>query len=352
MIGLTVHNIHKKQQPVEPNWQKELANGFNSPETLLDYLGFNASDFEHHHRARSLFALRVPRFFVDLMTRQDLNDPLLKQVMPMADEFIIDPEFSTDPLEEQVIDNIKRSTKGMLHKYQNRVLLMLRGGCAINCRYCFRRHFPYDQHHNNKQDWLAVFEQINTDNNIDEVILSGGDPLMANDDYIAWICEQIETIPAIKRIRLHTRLPVVLPYRVTQNLLTALKKSSKQIIIVLHINHPNEISSELIQKVDLLCNAGITVLNQAVFLKGINDSVETQITLNEALFSARIQPYYLHMFDKVQGAAHFAISDERAVNIMRQVISQQSGYMVPKLVREIGGESSKTPVDLGLYKNK
>ena len=349
MIGLTVHNIHQNHRPVEPNWQKELANGFNSPDSLLNYLGFNASDFAEDHKARSLFALRVPRFFVDLMARNDLDDPLLKQVMPVADEFIVDPEFSLDPLKEQVNETTNTSTKGMLHKYQNRVLLMLRGGCAVNCRYCFRRHFPYDQHHNNKQDWLDVFEHIKTDPKIDEVILSGGDPLMANDDYMAWICAQLETIPSIKRIRLHTRLPVVLPYRVTPELLIALAQSSKQTIIVLHINHPNEISSELIQKVALLHEAGITVLNQAVLLKGINDSAHTQIALNEALFSARIQPYYLHMFDKVQGAAHFAISDERAVNIMREVLTKQSGYMVPKLVREIGGESSKTPVDLGLY---
>ena len=349
MIGLTVHNIHKKQRPVEPNWQKELANGFNSPDSLLNYLGFNASDFAEDHKARSLFALRVPRFFVDLMERKDLDDPLLKQVMPVANEFIVDPEFSLDPLKEQVNETTNTSTKGMLHKYENRVLLMLRGGCAVNCRYCFRRHFPYDQHHNNKQDWLGVFEQIKTDPKIDEVILSGGDPLMANDDYMAWILTQLETITSIKRIRLHTRLPVVLPYRVTPELLTALAQSSKQTIMVLHINHPNEISSELIQKVALLLQAGVTVLNQAVLLKGINDSAHTQIALNEALFSARIQPYYLHMFDKVQGAAHFAISDERAVNIMREVLTKQSGYMVPKLVREIGGESSKTPVDLGLY---
>ncbi|MDG1122499.1 MAG: EF-P beta-lysylation protein EpmB [Glaciecola sp.] len=348
MIGLTVHNIHKninkKQNPVDPNWQKELANSFNSPESLLTYLGFDAQAFTKDNQARDLFALRVPRFFADLMTPNDIDDPLLKQVMPVADEFIVDPDFSTDPLEEQ-----QSSEQGMLHKYHNRVLLMVRGGCAVNCRYCFRRHFPYGDHHNNKADWLEVFKQIGSDPNIDEVILSGGDPLMANDDYLSWMLQQINLIPNVKRVRIHSRLPVVLPYRITEQFVQLCHQAQQQIIMVLHINHPQEISVELADKVELLIQAGVSVLNQAVMLRGINDSSDTQIALNEALFSNRIQPYYLHLFDRVQGAAHFAISDERAVAIMQDVIAKQSGYMVPKLVREIGGEASKTPVDLGLY---
>ncbi len=348
MIGLTVHNIHKninkKQNPVDPNWQKELANSFNSPESLLTYLGFDAQAFTKDNQARDLFALRVPRFFADLMTPNDINDPLLKQVMPVADEFIVDPDFSTDPLEEQ-----QSSEQGMLHKYHNRVLLMVRGGCAVNCRYCFRRHFPYGDHHNNKADWLEVFKQIGSDPNIDEVILSGGDPLMANDDYLSWMLQQINLIPNVKRVRIHSRLPVVLPYRITEQFVQLCHQAQQQIIMVLHINHPQEISVELADKVELLIQAGVSVLNQAVMLRGINDSSDTQIALNEALFSNRIQPYYLHLFDRVQGAAHFAISDERAVAIMQDVIAKQSGYMIPKLVREIGGEASKTPIDLGLY---
>ena len=349
MFGFTVHNIHKnihkKQNPVDPNWQKELANSFNSPETLLAYLGFDVKAHTKDNHARNLFAVRVPRFFADLMAKNDLNDPLLKQVMPVADEFVVDPDFSTDPLEEQ-----QSSEQGMLHKYHNRVLLMVRGGCAVNCRYCFRRHFPYAEHHNNKADWLDVFKQIGSDPNIDEIILSGGDPLMANDDYLLWMLQQINLIPSIKRVRIHSRLPVVLPYRITEQFLQLCQQAQQQIIMVLHINHPQEISAELADKVALLIQVGVTVLNQAVMLRGINDSTDTQMALNEALFTHRIQPYYLHLFDKVQGAAHFAISDERAVAIMRDVITKQSGYMVPKLVREIGGEASKTPVDLGLYR--
>ena len=349
MFGFTVHNIHKnihkKQNPVDPNWQKELANSFNSPETLLAYLGFDVKAHTKDNHARNLFAVRVPRFFADLMAKNDLNDPLLKQVMPVADEFVVDPDFSTDPLEEQ-----QSSEQGMLHKYHNRVLLMVRGGCAVNCRYCFRRHFPYAEHHNNKADWLEVFKQIGSDPNIDEIILSGGDPLMANDDYLLWMLQQINLIPSIKRVRIHSRLPVVLPYRITEQFLQLCQQAQQQIIMVLHINHPQEISAELADKVALLIQVGVTVLNQAVMLRGINDSTDTQMALNETLFTHRIQPYYLHLFDKVQGAAHFAISDERAVAIMRDVMTKQSGYMVPKLVREIGGEASKTPVDLGLYR--
>lgn len=348
MIGFTVHNIHKnihkKQNPIDPNWQKELANSFNSPESLLEYLGFDAQAYLKDNQARNLFAVRVPRFFADLMNNKDIRDPLLMQVMPVADEFVIDPDFSTDPLEEQ-----QSSEQGMLHKYHNRVLLMVRGGCAVNCRYCFRRHFPYGDHHNNKADWLDVFKQIESDPNIDEVILSGGDPLMANDDYLEWMLAQINQITHVKRVRIHSRLPVVLPYRITEQFVQMCRQAQQQIIMVLHINHPQEISTQLSDKVRNLIDAGVTVLNQAVMLRGINDSSDTQMALNEALFTNRIQPYYLHLFDKVQGAAHFAISDARAVAIMRDVLTKQSGYMVPKLVREIGGEASKTPVDLGLY---
>ncbi len=345
MIGLSVHNIHKKEIAVESNWQKELANSFNSPESLLEYLQFDPQDFAQDNLARQLFAMRVPRFFAQLMTPKDRRDPLLLQVLPLRDEFIVDPESSTDPLQEQ-----DSQTQGMLHKYQNRVLLMLRGGCAINCRYCFRRHFPYADHHNNKADWLTVFATIAADPQIDEIILSGGDPLMANDDFMAWVFEQINCISHIKRVRIHTRLPVVLPNRISPALLDLCRTSQQQIIIVLHINHANEVSDALTHKVTALKAQGVTVLNQAVLLRQVNDSCAAQMSLNETLFSAGIQPYYLHLFDRVQGASHFAVSDERAVAIMREVLTRQSGYMIPKLVREIGGEASKTPVDLGLYR--
>ena len=338
-----MHNIHKNLLSVEPNWQKELANSFTDPEDLLSYLELPLGKYTQHSKARRLFPMRVPYFFASLMAKGQADDPLLKQVLPLADEFLEVDGFITDPLEE--LDNAK---DGIVHKYHNRLLLIVKGGCAVNCRYCFRRHFPYAEHQNNKTQWREHFAYIHAHTELDEIILSGGDPLMSNDDHIAWLIEQIEAIAHIKRLRIHTRLPVVLPNRVTERLAQLLAHSRLQSIVVLHINHPNEISPELTTKVHALKQHNVTVLNQAVLLKGVNANAQTQMALNEALFSAGIMPYYLHMFDRVKGAQHFAVNDNEAIGIMQEVIKQQSGYMIPKLVREIGGEPSKTPIDLSI----
>ena len=336
-----MHNIHKNLLSVEPNWQKELANSFTDPEDLLSYLDLPVAKYAQHIKARRLFPMRVPSFFASLMVKGEPNDPLLKQVLPLADEFLEVDGFVTDPLEE--LENAK---DGVVHKYHNRLLLIVKGGCAVNCRYCFRRHFPYGEHQNNKAQWSEHFAYIHAHTELDEIILSGGDPLMSNDAHIAWLVEQIEAVPHIKRLRIHTRLPVVIPHRITEGFGQLLANSRLQSIVVLHINHPNEISPELVNKVRVLKQNNVTVLNQAVLLKDINATADTQMALNEALFSAGIMPYYLHMFDQVKGAHHFAIQDAEAVAIMQQVIQQQSGYMIPKLVREIGGEPSKTPINL------
>lgn len=336
-----MHNIHKNLLAVEPNWQKELAKSFTDPEALLRFLALPVEHYSQHIKARRLFPMRVPVFFAELMAKNTPDDPLLRQVLPLHDEFLEVEGYVTDPLDE-----FDKSQSGIVHKYHNRLLLIVKGGCAVNCRYCFRRHFPYAEHHNNKREWQAQFAYIQAHPELDEVILSGGDPLMANDAHIAWLLDELEQIPHLKRVRIHTRLPVVLPTRVTRTLSQRLQTSRLQAIVVLHINHAREISPELIQAVALLKQHYVTVLNQAVLLKGVNDCVSTQITLNESLFTAGIQPYYLHMFDRVKGAQHFAVDDDTAINIMREVIAQQSGYMVPKLVREIGGEPSKTPINL------
>ena len=319
---------------------------FSKPESLLNYLQLPLKEFAQDIKARALFPMRVPRAFAARMIKGDANDPLFKQVFTSHREFDQPEGYSSDPLLEQ-----NNSHSGLLHKYQSRVLLIVRGGCAVNCRYCFRRHFPYAENHLHKKDWLDVINYIAADDNIDEVIFSGGDPLMAKDDFLAWLSTEIEQITHVKRLRIHTRLPVVIPSRVTKELLQWFTSTRLQPVMVLHINHAQEIDKTLKNVLQDLKNAGVTLLNQAVLLKDVNDSADAQIALNEALFSAGVMPYYLHVLDKVQGASHFDISDDKARTLMAELIKRQPGYLVPKLVREIGGQPGKTPLDLHLHPN-
>jgi len=336
--------IPKKLMTVESNWQKELAMSFSDPVLLLKYLELPLENFTDDIKARQLFPMRVPRPFAARMQKGNPLDPLFMQVFTSRKEFDPAQGFSTDPLQEQ--DN-KQS--GILHKYQNRLLLLVRGGCAVNCRYCFRRHFPYSDNHLNKQQWQQALDYIIANPQIEEVIYSGGDPLMAKDDFLAWLTTQIEAIAHVKRLRIHTRLPVVIPSRITTELITWFTQSRLKPVMVLHVNHANEIDNALAVSMQKLRQAGVTLLNQAVLLKGVNDTAEQQIALNEGLFEIGVMPYYLHVLDKVQGAEHFDSPDSKAKELMRELIKRQPGYLVPKLVREIGGEPGKTPLDLKLH---
>lgn len=336
--------IQKNSITVEQNWQKELASGFTDPFSLLSYLDLDPSDFGSHAEARRLFPMRVPRFFASLMEKGNWQDPLLLQVLPSNQEFLTAQGFSQDPLEEHDTAN-----PGLLHKYHSRVLLIVKGGCAVNCRYCFRRHFPYADNALSNDELESNIAYIAANQAIDEVILSGGDPLMAKDSKLAALAEKLAAIPHIKRLRIHTRLPVVMPARLDDAFFQWFAELPVQRVLVLHINHANEVSDELADKLTPLRQAGVTVLNQAVLLKGVNDSATAQAHLNETLFAAGIMPYYLHLLDKVQGAAHFDIDIEQAREIMAEVIKRLPGFMVPKLVTEIGGQPGKTPVDLRLY---
>ncbi|UTZ26813.1 EF-P beta-lysylation protein EpmB [Vibrio campbellii] len=337
------HIITRKVESVEQNWLKQLANGISDPAKLLEMLEIDPSPWQDGFAARKLFAQRVPQSFVDRMEKGNPYDPLLRQVLPLSEEFEVHEGYSNDPLEEQ--DN---ELPGLLHKYRNRALMIVKGGCAVNCRYCFRRHFPYQENKSGKQAWKKCLEYMGQQPELNEVIFSGGDPLMAKDDEIQWLLEHIAQIPHIKRLRIHSRLPVVIPARITDELCQRLRASRLQIVLVTHINHANEINAEFAAQMAKLKQAGVTLLNQAVLLKDVNNSIEAQVALNEALFDAGILPYYLHVLDKVQGAAHYFVSDEEAKTIMRGVITQVSGYLVPKLTREIGGRPSKTPLDLHL----
>lgn len=336
--------IPKNPISVEPSWQKELAQCITEPEELLRVVGLDPTLYEEDCTARRLFPMRVPRHFAAQIKRADPTDPLLRQVMPLRQEYIQATGYSADPLAEQ-----QTAGKGLLHKYQSRVLLIVRGGCAINCRYCFRRHFPYQDNAANRQDMLDNLHYVAQRTEINEVILSGGDPLMAKDDYLAWLTAQIADIPHVTRLRIHTRLPIVIPQRVTKDMLNWLTSTRLHPVVVLHCNHAQEISPEVKQVLMKMKAAGVTLLNQAVLLAGVNDHADAIVELNEALFSAGTLPYYLHTLDKVQGAAHFAVSDDKAKAIMADVIKRQPGYLVPKLVREIGGQPGKTPLDLQLH---
>ncbi|QLP50197.1 EF-P beta-lysylation protein EpmB [Klebsiella michiganensis] len=330
--------------PSREDWLTQLADVVTSPDELLHLLNVDAdANLLAGRDAKRLFALRVPRAFIARMEPGNPNDPLLHQVLTSKEEFINAPGFSTDPLEEQ-----HSVVPGLLHKYSNRALLLVKGGCAVNCRYCFRRHFPYAENQGNKRNWQQALEYISAHPQLDEIIFSGGDPLMAKDHELDWLLTQLESIPHIKRLRIHSRLPIVIPARITDTLVARIAASSLQVLLVNHVNHANEIDAAFRTSMRKLRMAGVTLLNQSVLLRGVNDNANTLADLSNALFDAGVMPYYLHVLDKVQGAAHFMVSDEEARAIVRELLTLVSGYLVPKLAREIGGEPSKTPLDLGL----
>ncbi|MEL4013156.1 EF-P beta-lysylation protein EpmB [Dryocola clanedunensis] len=330
--------------PRREDWLTQLADVITDPDELLHILNVDADEELLAGRdARRLFALRVPRAFVARMEKGNPQDPLLRQVLTAQEEFVAAPGFSTDPLEEQ-----HSVVPGLLHKYRNRALLLVKGGCAVNCRYCFRRHFPYADNQGNKRNWQAALAYISEHPELDEIIFSGGDPLMAKDHELDWLLGELEAIPHIKRLRIHSRLPIVIPARITETLTARIARSRLQVLLVNHVNHAQEIGDEFREAMKSLRQAGVTLLNQSVLLRGVNDSAVTLAELSNALFDAGVMPYYLHVLDKVQGAAHFMVSDDEARKIMRELLTLVSGYMVPKLAREIGGEPSKTPLDLQL----
>jgi len=323
------------------SWQKELANVITDPKTLLELLDIPSENYQQHFAARKLFPVRVPRPLLSRIKKGDINDPILKQVMPLDVEFSITDGYVEDPLEEH--DTV---APGLLHKYKHRVLMMVKTGCAINCRYCFRRHFPYADNSPNKARWQQALSYIQNHQEINEVIFSGGDPLMASDEHLQWLIDEIEKISHIRRLRIHTRLPIVIPQRITPALVKTLSSTTLKVTVVFHINHANEIDESVIQAIEPLRAARIPLFNQSVLLKGINDKANTLATLSERLFDIGIQPYYLHLFDKVQGVAHFDISEEVAKKIILQLMAILPGFLMPKLVREIAGESSKTPINV------
>ncbi|KEQ12309.1 hypothetical protein GZ77_17255 [Endozoicomonas montiporae] len=326
------------QQTRSESWQMQLANCVTRPEALLEILGLAPTLLPAALDASKTFAMRIPRSFIARMEYGNPNDPLLRQVLPVGQELTDVAGFGLDPLGEKD----KNPTEGIIHKYRGRLLLITSGACAVNCRFCFRRHFPYQDNQLSGQHLQRALDYIKSDSSIREVILSGGDPLAASDRRLQQLTSDLAGISHVKTLRIHSRLPVVLPDRVSDDMLHWLRSTRLKTVVVLHCNHANEIDDSVKAAINRLKMAGATLLNQAVLLKGINDSVDAQVTLSEKLFDAGVLPYYLHVLDKVQGAAHFDISEESAQILIRGMMEECAGYLVPKLVRDIPGKASKT----------
>lgn len=305
--------------------------------TLLKKVSLEPQSLDFPISTNSQFSTRVPQPFIDKMVPGDPNDPLLLQVLASAREDQPVANYSLDPLQETQTNH-----PGLLHKYHGRVLLILASACAVNCRYCFRRHFPYQDKMASGKQMEKAFDYLRNDSSISEVILSGGDPLMVNDEFLAHLTNELSAIPHLRRLRVHTRLPVVIPQRITQKLCDTLNSTRLDCSMVLHINHANEIDFLLTSHLDDLRAAQVTLLNQGVILKNINDNLNSLIELNEALFSAGILPYYMHCLDKVAGAAHFDLPYEKAKQLFVQLRNRLPGYLVPRLAIEEPGEAAKT----------
>jgi EF-P beta-lysylation protein EpmB len=320
------------------DWQNSLATAISSVAQLLEYVGIAKHPNVLADDNCNKFPLRVPYGYADKIKKGDINDPLLLQVLPTKDELECHPGYTVDPLVEQQAS----PAPGIIHKYHGRVLLVITGACAIHCRYCFRRHFPYQQHRMGKDEREQTLDYLRKDQSISEIIFSGGDPLAVNDKLLHQWIEAISEIPHIERLRFHTRLPAVIPERITNDLLNNISQCPQQIIFVMHINHANEIDSDIAAAIQKLKNHDVTVLNQTVLLKGINDNSHTLAELSTALFNAGALPYYLHVLDKVAGGAHFDLAQNEAQRTYAKLTKLLPGYLVPKLVIEQAGYSAKT----------
>jgi len=332
MIPLTEPNLHRY------DWKNQLAQAIRDPQTLIKTLELPPELLPGATAAARLFPLRVPPSYLGRIKKGDPNDPLLRQILPLGLEIDDFPDYNDDPVGD--LDALVEP--GLLHKYQGRALLITTGACAVHCRYCFRRHFPYQDAVVTPQNWRRTVAYLEKHDDIHEIIFSGGDPLSLSDNRLIEIFSQLEGIKSLTTLRIHSRLPIVIPQRITQRLTHAFANSPLRIVLVTHVNHANEIDSDVRSAINQLRKANVTLLNQSVLLKGVNDSVQTLRNLSEELFSIHILPYYLHQLDKVRGAAHFAVDNVTARQIIMLLTHQMPGYLVPKLVFEQAGLPSKT----------
>jgi L-lysine 2,3-aminomutase len=326
--------------PAQPeDWRRGFREAFTDPVALLHALDLPQLA-ARLPPAGHAFPLRVPRGFVARMRRGDADDPLLRQVLPLDAEFRPQPGFVADA----VGDLAARGARGVLHKYHGRALLVATGSCAVHCRYCFRRHFPYADEPAAANAWADALAYLREAEDVDEVILSGGDPWSLSTAKLAELTTALATLPRIRRLRIHTRLPVVLPERVDAALGAWLRGLPWPVVVVLHANHANELDHRVAEACAALAGAGARLLNQAVLLRGVNDSIGALHALSERLFAIGVLPYYLHQLDRVDGAAHFLVEDAEALAMLDDLRARLPGYLVPRLVREQAGAPSKTPL--------
>ena len=325
---------------VPVRWQQALREAVRDPRELLDLLGLDRLAPRLSDEAMVQFPLRVPRGFVARMRRGDPRDPLLRQVLPLDDEMRPMPGFGLDA----VGDGAAKTAPGVIQKYRGRALLVATGSCAIHCRYCFRRHFPYAEETAARDGWRDAVDLIRQDASIEEVLLSGGDPLSLSNGKLAELTGALADIPHLRRLRIHSRLPIVVPERVDDGLMGWLSALPWPVTLVVHANHANEFDGTVDAALGRLRAAGVHLLNQAVLLRGVNDSVDALAALSERGFAAGVLPYYLHQLDRVAGVAHFEVDDARARALHAGLAARLSGYLVPRLVREIPGDTGKRPL--------
>lgn len=318
-------------------WQAELADAVRDPGELCRLLDLDPALAAAATGGDAAFPLLVPRAFVARMRKGDPHDPLLLQVLPTGDELSAVPGFGSDPLEEMAA----LAAPGLVKKYAGRALLLATGACAVNCRYCFRREFPYAESGATRAGVEAGVEAIAADDSIHEVILSGGDPLLLDDERLGRLVARLEEIPHVRRLRIHSRLPIVLPSRVTDGLAAILAATRLAAVVVVHANHPAELDSTVAAAVARLAAARAILLNQAVLLAGVNDSADVLASLSERLVEIGVVPYYLHLLDRVRGTAHFEVSEEKARQLHESLRARLPGYAVPRLAREVPGEPAK-----------
>ena len=323
-----------------PNWQRALANAVRSSRELLCLLNVSPDDLPAVEGAEVGFPVLVPRSYFERMEPENPRDPLLLQVVARRDEQREVPGFE----EDGVGDSEARIAPGLLQKYAGRALLIATGACAVHCRYCFRRHYPYSHEPKRLADWRPALEAIAADPSLHEIILSGGDPLMLSDERLGALIGELEAIPHLKRLRIHTRLPIVLPERVTPTLLDRLAETRLRVVFVVHANHARELQTDCAGSIELLAQSGMVVLNQAVLLREINDSVAAQVELCERLIDLGVLPYYLHQLDRVQGTAQFEVAEDDGLRIVRALRKRLPGYAVPRYVREVAGLEYKLPL--------
>ncbi len=335
MNQIIAHTVHAN------DWRHALREAVTRGDELLEILELQPGQVNYSASAAADFRIKVPRSFVARMRKGDPNDPLLRQVLAQQLELQETAGFVTDPVGECGSANPQA---GVIHKYRGRALLIVTGACAVHCRYCFRRHFPYEDNSAGHSQWQQALDYLRADTSISEVILSGGDPLVASDTQLANLVGELAEVAHIRRLRIHSRVPVVLPERITDALLQAITHPRLRTVMVVHSNHANEIDAGVAEAIAALRSYNVLSLNQAVLLAGINDNLASQLALSETLFSAGILPYYLHLLDKVVGAAHFDVEEQRAVALHRQMTARLPGYLVPKLVREIEGATAKVAI--------